>query len=84
MLWFSQQYPEVSAWCMKLYHLCKGVRGEKEKRAWAYLRIELVDLFNGKLDIPSEDCITYIDPLLNCFNVRRRDDIGLFREFLGG
>lgn len=48
----------------------------------SYLRVELIDLLNGGLDIPRMNRSTDLDSFLNRLDICAGLDIGLEREFL--
>jgi hypothetical protein len=52
-------------------------RREKGKKSEAYLRVQLVYLFNGCLDITRVDRTANIDSFLNRPNISFRLDVGL-------
>lgn len=49
---------------------------------FSYLRIQLVDLFNGRLDITRVNRSANFNPLLDGFKIRSQLDVGLYCEFL--
>ena len=57
-----------------------GVEGDDGGRS--YLRVELIDLLNGSLNIPSVDCSTNLNSFLNRLDVCPGLDVGLDRKFL--
>jgi len=47
-----------------------------------YLRVELINLLNGRLDIPSVDSVADVHSVLNSVGVTRWSDIGLLCKLL--
>lgn len=54
------------------------------ERVDSYLRVQLVNLLNRRLDISRVDGSPNINPLLNSFEVRPKLDVGLDRKLICG
>lgn len=83
---FSANVPEGSLRVVHetWYNHSKWGQGVKSRLVGenSYLRIQLVDFFNGSLDITGVNRSADFNPLLDGFNIRSQLDIGFHCEFL--